>query len=255
MTGIGVVLRPELPPEAIVAAARAADAAGVDEVWLWEDCFFSGGIVTAASVLAVTDRVRVGIGVLPTPLRNIALTAMEVATLVRLHPGRLRVGLGHGVQDWMGQVGSRVKSPMTLLREQTSALTALLDGRTVNTAGRYVTLDDVTLDWPPTQPPPVLVGATGPKTLALSGETSSGTILTSETSPELLRDARGHIASGPGHDVVVYVDWTDESDGTAEHLKPWIDAGATTIVLQPAADRTDLTGLFGQAVELQSQIG
>lgn len=255
MNAIGVVLRPELPPEAIVAAARAADEAGVDEVWLWEDCFFSGGIATAASVLAVTSRVRVGIGVLPTPLRNIALTAIEVATLARLHPGRLRVGLGHGVQDWMGQVGSRVKSPMTLLREQMSALTALLDGDAVSTAGRYVTLDDVKLDWPPIEPPPLLVGATGPKTLALSGETSSGTILTSETSPEQLQDARSHIAAGPDHDIVVYVDWADESDGTAEHVQPWIDAGATTIVLQPAPDRTDLTALFGQAVELQSRIG
>ncbi|MGB2722052.1 MAG: LLM class flavin-dependent oxidoreductase, partial [Rhodococcus sp. (in: high G+C Gram-positive bacteria)] len=69
MTRIGVVLRPELAPEDLVAAARAADRAGVDEVWLWEDCFYSGGLSTAALVLASTERVSVGIGVLPTPMR------------------------------------------------------------------------------------------------------------------------------------------------------------------------------------------
>ena len=58
----------------------------------------------------------VGIGVLPVPLRNVALTAMETATLHRLFPGRLTVGVGHGVQDWMGQVGARPESPVTLLR-------------------------------------------------------------------------------------------------------------------------------------------
>ncbi len=77
MTRIGVVLRPEIAPEALVDAARAADAAGVDEVWLWEDCFFSGGLSTAALILASTDRVNVGIGVFPTPMRNVASTAME----------------------------------------------------------------------------------------------------------------------------------------------------------------------------------
>ena len=47
-----------------------------------------------------------GIGLLPVPLRNVALTAMELATLERLFPGRLAPGIGHGVLDWMGQVGT-----------------------------------------------------------------------------------------------------------------------------------------------------
>jgi len=51
------------------------------------------------------------------PLRNVALTAMEIATLARLFPGRLTAGIGHGVQDWMGQAGAKVESPMTLARE------------------------------------------------------------------------------------------------------------------------------------------
>ena len=255
MTRIGVVLRPEIAPEALVDAARAADAAGVDEVWLWEDCFFSGGLSTAALILASTDRVNVGIGVLPTPMRNVASTAMEIATVARVRPGRLRVGLGHGVQSWMGQIGARVQSPLTLLDEQMTALTALLAGESVTTQGRYVSLDNVQLDWPPLQAPPLLVGATGPKTLALSGRRSVGTILTSETDPDQLRTAVGHIAAGPGHDIVVYVAVGSDSDAAMSNLQRWIDAGATTVVLEPSAQQPDPTPLFAHAASLTTELG
>ncbi|CAM5603823.1 LLM class flavin-dependent oxidoreductase OS=Streptomyces tendae OX=1932 GN=F3L20_04795 PE=4 SV=1 [Streptomyces tendae] len=73
---------------------------------------------------------------------------MEAASLHRMFPGRPILGVGHGVQDWMGQVGARVGSPLTLLREHLLALRALLAGETVTTKGRYVTLDGVALDWP-----------------------------------------------------------------------------------------------------------
>ena len=95
----------------------AADAAGLEELWLWEDCFRESGLAPAAAVLAWTERIRVGVGLYPVPLRNVALTAMELASVERLFPGRHIVGVGHGVQEWMGQVGARVESPVTLLRE------------------------------------------------------------------------------------------------------------------------------------------
>lgn len=128
MTGLGAVFRPQLPPERLRALARVADDAGLEELWLWEDCFLEGGISAAAAALAWTERVRVGVGLLPVPLRNVAVTAMETATLHRLFPGRAIVGAGHGVQDWMGQVGARAESPVTLLREHLDALRALLRG-------------------------------------------------------------------------------------------------------------------------------
>lgn len=77
----------------------------------------------------------------------------------------------------MGQVGARVESPMTLLREHLDAMRALLRGERVTVDGRYVKLRDVALDWPPATPPPVLAGARGPRTLRLTGEAADGTIL------------------------------------------------------------------------------
>jgi alkanesulfonate monooxygenase SsuD/methylene tetrahydromethanopterin reductase-like flavin-dependent oxidoreductase (luciferase family) len=124
MTTLGAVFRPQVAPERLRDVARVADETGLEQLWLWEDCFFESGIASAAAALAWTSRVRVGVGLLPVPLRNVALTAMEAATLHRLFPGRVRIGVGHGVQDWMGQVGARVDSPVTLLREHLSALLA-----------------------------------------------------------------------------------------------------------------------------------
>ncbi len=86
MVTTGVVFRPQSPPEELRAVVEAADASAVDELWLWEDCFLEGGLTTAALALAWSSRVRVGIGLLPVPLRNPALAAMEVATLARLFP-------------------------------------------------------------------------------------------------------------------------------------------------------------------------
>ncbi|PZU46823.1 MAG: LLM class flavin-dependent oxidoreductase, partial [Arsenicicoccus sp.] len=113
------------------------------------------GIAPAAAALAWTSRLSVGIALMPVPLRNVALTAMEIATLARLFPGRFLPAVGHGVLDWMGQTGARVESPMTLLREYVQALQSLLVGDRVTCSGRYVTLDDVALDWPPEQVPPL----------------------------------------------------------------------------------------------------
>src|SRR5690242_6245206 len=153
---LGVIALPQLPPERLPAVARAADRAGLDELWFWEDCFLTSGVAAAGAVLGATERLRVGIGVLPVPLRQAPLTAMEVGTLHRMFPGRAVIGLGHGVQDWMGQIGARVESPLTLLREYLGAVRALLRGERVTTSGRYVTLTDVELGWPPATPAPVL---------------------------------------------------------------------------------------------------
>ena len=69
----------------------------------------------------------------------------------------------------MGQVGARVESPLTLLREYAAALRALLAGGPVSLQGRYVSLDEVALGWPADPAPPLYGGSVGPKSLAVIG--------------------------------------------------------------------------------------
>ncbi len=257
MANLGVIFPPDRRPEELRDVALAAEQSGVAELWLWEDCFAESGIATAASVLAWTQQLRVGIGLLPAPLRNVALTAMELATLARLFPGRLRPGVGHGVLDWMAQVGARAQSPMTLLGEYTAALRQLLHGNTVSSSGRYVQLEDVRLAWPPNDVPPVLVGAIGPRTLQLAGEVGDGVILTGSTSLDELPGAVGHVRAGharSGHagapEVVVFVPVTDRPTAAdvAETVGRYFDAGASTVALLSVGDAAPPLAEFAQFV-------
>lgn len=277
-TRLGSVFLPYLPPERLRAMAVEADAAGLDELWLWEDCFLESGIASVAAALAWTEHVHVGLGLLPVPLRNVALTAMEAATLHRLFPGRVRIGVGHGVQDWMGQVGARVESPLTLLGEYLDALRALLRGETVTVRGRYVNLDNVALGWPPDAAPPVLAGASGPRSLRLTGAHADGTIITAGNSPDRTRQlidlvasarvAAGrpgrhhfvvsvHTATGPhalelleaerrhwGYDSMHDIVAVGDASAVAEAVQRWVDAGADTVILQPTRDDPDPEGFL-----------
>src|SRR5262249_53373344 len=146
---VGIVFRPQLPPERLREFIASAEAAGLDDVWLWEDCFLEGGLTSAAAALAGSGSLRVGLGLMPAPLRNPALAPMGSAALARLFPGRFVPAAGHGVLPWMDQVGARVASPMTLLREWVTAVRSLLHGETVTVSGQYVRLSQVALDWPP----------------------------------------------------------------------------------------------------------
>jgi alkanesulfonate monooxygenase SsuD/methylene tetrahydromethanopterin reductase-like flavin-dependent oxidoreductase (luciferase family) len=244
---LSAIFTPNQPPEHIRPVAAAAEAAGMTHLWVWEDCFKESGIAAATAMLATTSRLTVGIGLLPVPLRNVALTAMEIATLGRLFPGRLTAGIGHGVLDWMGQVGARVESPLTLLREYATALHALLHGKTVTTRGRYVSLDGVTLDWPPAVPPPLLVGGVRPRTVALAGELADGVIISSGPSPDEVRATAARFrASRPdgaaASDVVVFLSAPGNSPAgdIATMVSEYAAAGATHVAVSAGEKNADL---------------
>lgn len=243
---IAAIFPPTQAPERLAGVAAAAEESGLAQLWVWEDCFSESGIATATAILAATSHVTVGIGLLPVPLRNVALTAMELATMSRLFPGRLMAGIGHGVQEWMSQVGATVESPMTLLREYTTALRALLHGEEVTAHGRYVQLDRVALDWPPAVAPPLLVGGIGPRTVSLAGELADGLILTGGMTLDEVCTALGHFhASRPTSrpaDVVAFT--SARADGPAADIaatvSEYLRAGMTCVAVNTTERDADL---------------
>ena len=143
---VGMCFAREFPGAAVTEFARRLDAGGVDELWLIEDCFYTTAPPLAAAALATTERLTVGLGILPSVVRTAALTAMEIATLASIAPGRVVGGIGHGVQSWMAQMGVATPSPLTTLDEVVTSVRRLLRGETVSFRGRQVTLDQVRLD-------------------------------------------------------------------------------------------------------------
>ncbi|MGK3944336.1 LLM class flavin-dependent oxidoreductase [Streptomyces caeruleatus] len=228
---IGVMYDRDWAPEGLPGFARQAEALGVDDVWVVEDLGWNGGVSAAAVALGATERIRVGIGIAPAPLRSPALLAMELATLARVFPGRLVAGIGHGVQEWMAQVGAAARSPLALLEETITAVRALLRGERVELAGREVRLDGVQLTHPPAEAPPVVAGVVRARSLELSGRVADGTVIAEGHGPHDLENARALIAKGgaeSGHTLTVFAFSCvgDDADEVARTLHPHIEGHA-----------------------------
>ena len=97
---VGVSLASSIPVTRLVEAYQLAELRGFDELWVHEDYFYHGGFAAAATALQATQHIAVGIGIVSAMVRHPAVTAMEIATLAGAHPGRLRVGIGHGAPQW-----------------------------------------------------------------------------------------------------------------------------------------------------------
>lgn len=214
---IGCCFDRTFPAPAVREFARRLEADGAQQLWIIEDCFYTAGISLAATALAATDELGVGLGILPAVARNPAITAMELATLAALAPGRLIAGIGHGVQDWMEQIGARTASPVTTLEEVIVAVRALLHGERLTTHGRHLHLTDVCLDAPPATAPPVLAGVRGPRSLAMAGRVADGVVLAEATGPTALRAALDQAGHPEPFEVTVFAALCVASDRTTAH--------------------------------------
>ena len=212
---IAVRFEPGWPAEELPVFARWVEENGLEELWFSEDLGWSGGLVMAATALAHTRRLRVGLGLVPAVSRNVSTLAMEVAALARLAPNRLTLAIGHGVLAWMEKVGARSNTPQAALEETVVALRALLAGERVTAKGRHVRLDDVGLGFPPATIPPILIGTTGPQGLRAAGRSSDGVVLPEVCTPEAVRWARSTMNSAG--EIVVFA-MLNVSDDASEAL-------------------------------------
>jgi probable F420-dependent oxidoreductase len=111
---IGLSLRnmgPQSTRGLIADAARAAEEAGIDDLWVAdhlalapEDSEGSDGrylepLATLAFLAGITERVGLAVGVLIVPYRPALLSAKWVATIQELSGGRLILGVGVGWMD------------------------------------------------------------------------------------------------------------------------------------------------------------
>lgn len=209
---IGIVFPREEDPATLIDCVRRAEAMGLDQFWLVEDCFYNSGIAQVAMALAATERIKIGMGINPAVARNAAFLAMEYATLANAFPGRFIGGIGHGVAEWMEQIGAKPKSWLGSIEEITRAVRQILTGESVNAHGQYVQLDRVQLYRAPEVVPPVLLGVQSEKSLRLAGLCADGIILAGNATPEYVEWARdlmnqGRIDSGRDGNgqVVVFV--------------------------------------------------
>ena len=185
--GLRVENDPRLAAADLVEIARAAEAAGLESVWVPE-----GGGRDALSLLAAfagaTRRVALATGILPVFSRTPAATAMSAAGMAAISGNRFVLGLGTGHGPVVeGTHGIPYSAPMARMEETVGIVRGLLAGESVTASGRHFDVAGARLGRAARGAQvPIYVAALGPRMIELAGRTADGVLLN--------WTAAGHIA-------------------------------------------------------------
>jgi alkanesulfonate monooxygenase SsuD/methylene tetrahydromethanopterin reductase-like flavin-dependent oxidoreductase (luciferase family) len=188
--------------------ARAADAGGIDAIWVSEDPEGWDAFAVLGAIAAVTESAALGTSVTSPYPRHPNLLAAAVATLDRLSGGRAVLGLGRGQTEWhRDALGVATGDPLHVLEETVTLLRAWWQPphRATSPPPAHFRVRD----WERAVSPirdsvPILLAAAGPKALDLAGAFCDGVIFNLLTSEDFLREAIPRVraaASAAGRDA------------------------------------------------------
>jgi len=160
---------------------RYAEARGFEAVWQAESRLVRDAIVPMAAYAAVSERIKVGSGVINNWTRNIGLLAATFLTLDDLAPDRIICGLGAWWDPLARNVGIERRKPLTAMRETVTVLRRLLQMERVTFHGEFIQVDGIELDVVhgrrEPRHVPIMIGATGDKMMELAGEIADGVVM------------------------------------------------------------------------------
>jgi 5,10-methylenetetrahydromethanopterin reductase len=179
---------------------RYAEERGFEAVWQAESRLVREATVPMAAFAAVTERIRIGSGVVNNWTRNVGLLAATFSTLDDLAPGRIILGLGAWWDPLATKVGIHRRRPLQAMRETVDVTRRLLAMERVTYHGDFVDVDDIEIDIVhgdrTPKDVPIYIGATGPKMLDLAGEIADGVVLNYMVSPAYDADAMAALSVG-----------------------------------------------------------
>jgi 5,10-methylenetetrahydromethanopterin reductase len=196
---LGFGLLNNLDVRASVDLARRAESAGYESIWFAEHNFSRDAITSLAAAATVTERIRIGSGVVPIFTRSALLTATTFASLDELSRGRIIFGLGAGSRVLIRAQGIQYAKPLAALREYVEACRAVWSsgGTRVSYEGEIVKLQEAELDFAPVRRRiPTWIGATGPKACELAGQIGDGILLNGFLPSAYVPQAKEHMVAG-----------------------------------------------------------
>ncbi len=177
-----------------------AESRGFEAVWQAESRLVRDAIVPMAAYAAVTAKLKVGSGVINNWTRNIGLLAATFLTLDDLAPDRMICGLGAWWDPLARNVGIDRRKPLTAMRETVEVLRRLLNMERVTFEGEFIQVNGIELDVVhgrrEPRKVPIMIGATGPKMMELTGEISDGAVLNYCVPPEYNDEALEQLDMG-----------------------------------------------------------
>ncbi|OFX28318.1 MAG: F420-dependent oxidoreductase [Armatimonadetes bacterium RBG_16_67_12] len=179
---------------------RHAEARGFEAVWQAESRLVREATVPLAAFAAVTERIKVGSGVVSMWTRNVGLLAATFSTLDDLAPGRVMLGIGAWWEPLASKVGVDRRKPLQAMREVVEVTRRLLAMERVTYQGEFVHVTDIEIDIVhgdrSPKRVPIYIGATGMKMMELAGEIADGVLLNYLVSPAYNKAAMEALASG-----------------------------------------------------------
>jgi len=167
---------------------RYAEQRGFEAVWQAESRLVRDAIVPMAAYAAVTERIKVGSGVINNWTRNIGLLAATFLTLDDLAPDRVICGIGAWWDPLARNVGIERRKPLVAMRETVTILRKLLNMERVTFHGEFHHVEGIELDLVhgrrEPRHVPIMIGATGDQMLELTGEIGDGVVLNYCVPPE-----------------------------------------------------------------------
>ncbi|MDI6693789.1 MAG: LLM class flavin-dependent oxidoreductase [Anaerolineales bacterium] len=167
---------------------RYAEQRGFEAVWQAESRLVRDAIVPMAAYAAVTERIKVGSGVINNWTRNIGLLAATFLTLDDLAPNRIICGMGAWWDPLARNVGIERRKPLVAMRETVTVMRRLLNMERVTFHGEYVHVDGIELDVVhgrrEPRNVPIMIGATGDQMMETTGEIADGVVLNYCVPPE-----------------------------------------------------------------------
>jgi 5,10-methylenetetrahydromethanopterin reductase len=167
---------------------RYAEKRGFEAVWQAESRLVRDAIVPMAAYAAVTEKIKVGSGVINNWTRNIGLLAATFLTLDDLAPNRMICGIGAWWDPLARNVGIDRKKPLTAMKETVTILRRLLNLERVTFHGEFINVDGIELDVVhgrrEPRNVPINIGATGDQMMEMTGEIADGAVLNYCVPPE-----------------------------------------------------------------------
>ncbi len=180
--------------------AQYAEKHGFEAVWQAESRLVRDAIVPMAAFAAVTERIKVGSGVINNWTRNIGLLAATFLTLDDLAPDRIICGIGAWWDPLAANVGIERRKPLQAMRETIEVMRRLLNMENVTYEGEFHKVKGIELDVVhgrrEPRHVPIMIGATGLKMMEMTGEIADGAVLNYCVPPEYNHEALSALKTG-----------------------------------------------------------
>jgi 5,10-methylenetetrahydromethanopterin reductase len=167
---------------------KMAEDYGFEAVWQAESRLVRDAIVPMAAYAAVTEKIKVGSGVINNWTRNIGLLAATFLTLDDLAPDRIICGIGAWWDPLAKNVGIDRSKPLLAMRETVEVFKRLLNLERVSFDGEFIQVSGIELDVVhgrrEPRNVPIMIGATGDKMMEMTGEIADGCVLNYCVPPE-----------------------------------------------------------------------